>query len=204
MRIARSKGREGIRHSRFGWRSLSLSGKECHQASAEKGRPSVEANDSPGEKVMTPLHPNQVWVLRIRAGIAAVIALLVVTLFDLGVLRETALPAGAVPGFVALLALLAVIVLPPRRYRAWGYREEVDELHVRHGLFTRVRSVVPFGRVQHIDIAHGPVERRFGLATLILHTAGTRGAAVPLPGLLHEEAERMRDRIRAKIRQDLV
>ena len=164
----------------------------------------MEANDSPGERVMTPLHPNQIWVIRIRAAIAAVVALVVFVLLDVGLLRETALPAWTAPGLVALLALLAVVVLPPRRYRAWGYREEEHELHVRYGLFTRVRTVVPFGRVQHIDIAHGPIERRFGLATLILHTAGTRGAAVPLPGLLHEEAERMRDRIRAKIRQDLV
>lgn len=164
----------------------------------------MEANDSADERVMTPLHPNQIWVIRIRAGLAALVALLMVSLLDVGLLRDTALPVGAVPGVVALLALLAVLVLPPRRYRAWGYREEEDELHVRYGLFTRVRTVVPFGRVQHIDVAHGPVERRFGLATLILHTAGTRGAAVPLPGLLHEEAERMRDRIRAKIRQDLV
>ena len=164
----------------------------------------MEANDSAGERVMTPLHPNQIWVIRIRAGIAAVIALVVASMIDVGLLRDTALPAGAVPGVVALVVLLAVLVLPPRRYRAWGYCEEEDELHVRYGLFTRVRTVVPFGRVQHIDVAHGPIERRFGLATLILHTAGTRGAAVPLPGLLHEEAERMRDRIRAKIRQDLV
>ena len=68
---------------------------------------------------------------------------------------------------------------------------------------TRIRTVVPFGRVQHIDVAQGPIERSFGLATLILHTAGTRGASVPLPGLLFDEAERMRDRIRVKIRQDL-
>ena len=59
----------------------------------------------------------------------------------------------------------------------------------------RTRTVVPFGRVQHIDVSEGPVERRFRLATLILHTAGTRSAAVSLPGLTREEAESMRDRI---------
>jgi hypothetical protein len=67
-----------------------------------------------------------------------------------------------------------------------------------------VRTVVPFGRVQHIDTTQGPIERRLGLATLILHTAGTRSAAVSLPGLREADAEQMRDRIRAKIRQDLV
>ena len=62
---------------------------------------------------------------------------------------------------------------------------------------------MPFARVQHIDLAQGPIERRYGLARLILHTAGTRGASIPLPGLAREEAEAMRDRIRAKIREDL-
>ena len=125
-------------------------------------------------------------------------------------MRAAAGDAGArlalCPATVAAGSLLwrSSRCLPRRRYRAWGYREGEDELHVRRGLLVRVRTIVPFGRVQHIDVAQGPIERRFGLATLILHTAGTRGASVPLPGLPHGEAERMRDRIRAKIRQDLV
>ena len=157
----------------------------------------------PAEAAMTPLHPNQVWVLRIRAAILALFLILASAMADLGPLRETLLTPGLLPALVAVLALAGIIILPTRRYRAWGYREEEDELHIRFGLWVRIRTVVPFGRVQHIDIANGPIERRFGLATLILHTAGTRGAAVPLPGLKHAEAERMRDRIRAKIRQEL-
>ena len=153
---------------------------------------------------MQPLHPNQIWVLRIRGLITFLFLLVPAVLVDIGPLRDTNVPAGLLPGALALLALLALIVLLRRRYRAWGYQESEDELQVRHGVWTRVRTVVPFGRVQHIDVAQGPIERPFGLATLILHTAGTRGAAVPLPGLLHADAEAMRDRIRAKIRQDLV
>jgi hypothetical protein len=158
----------------------------------------------PDESTMSPLHPSYVRVLRIRGLISAAPFLALAAGLDFGPLRETPVPAGIVPGAVLLLAAVLIVLLPPRRYRAWGYREAEDELHVGSGLLFRTRTVVPFGRVQHIDVAHGPIERRFGLATLILHTAGTRGAAVPLPGLLHDEAERMRDRIRAKIRQDLV
>jgi membrane protein YdbS with pleckstrin-like domain len=164
---------------------------------------SVEAGQ-PHAGAMTPLHPNFVWVMRIRAAILAFFLTTAGWFADAGLLRETPLPAGLLPGLVALLALIGLVVLPTRRYRAWGYREEEDELHIRFGLWTRFRTVVPFGRVQHIDIASGPIERRFGLATLILHTAGTRGAAVPLPGLAHDLAESMRDRIRVKIRQELV
>ena len=163
----------------------------------------METNESSAERLMTPLHPNQLWVFRIRGAIAAVVVVAGAMTLDFSLLRETALRPGLVPAAVGLLALAAILLLPRRRYCAWGYCEEEDELHVRSGLFTRVRTLVPFGRVQHIDVAHGPIERRFGLATLILHTAGTRGAAVPLPGLLHGDAEAMRDRIRAKIRQDL-
>jgi membrane protein YdbS with pleckstrin-like domain len=158
----------------------------------------------PEESIMLPVHPDQVWVLRIRGLITAAPFVALALALDFGPLRETPVPAGVVPGAVLLVALILLVLLPPRRYRAWGYREEEDELHVGSGLLFRSRTVVPFGRVQHIDVAHGPIERRFGLATLILHTAGTRGAAVPLPGLRHDDAERMRDRIRAKIRQDLV
>ena len=152
---------------------------------------------------MTPLHPSLLWVLRIRAAIVLVPLLVASIGFDLGPLRETGLPAWHLPALVAIVGLVLFLALPNRRYRAWAWREDEDELHVRHGLFVRTHTIVPFGRVQHIDIAQGPLERGFGLSTLILHTAGTRGAAVPLPGLERGLAEHLRDRIRGKIRQEL-
>jgi membrane protein YdbS with pleckstrin-like domain len=161
-----------------------------------------EAHAAPA--AVTLLHPNQIWVLAIRAGLFA--ALLVIAAFaaDMGPLRRTPLAPFVLPISVLMVGLLATLILPRRRYRRWGYKEGEDELEIRRGMVMRVRTIVPFGRVQHIDVAQGPIQRPFGLATLILHTAGTQGAAVPLPGLLHADAEAMRDRIRAKIRQDLV
>ena len=153
---------------------------------------------------MTPLDPRQIKVLRVRALLAAVLLTAIAVGLCLGPLRQTAIPLGVLPATVAALGLLAALILPGRRYRAWGYREAEDELHVRHGLLVRTETAVPFARVQHIDLAQGPIERRYGLARLILYTAGTRGASVPLPGLAREEAERMRDRIRSKIRADLL
>ena len=163
----------------------------------------MQIEDQAAGEPMSPLHPNQLWVLRIRGLLAAVPLMIAALAADLGPLRETPFPLGWASGAALLVLAAAWLVLPGRRYRAWGYREEEDELHIRSGLLVRTATVVPFGRVQHIDIAHGPIERRLGLATLVLHTAGTRGASVPLPGLLQAEAERMRDRIRGKIRQDL-
>lgn len=157
----------------------------------------------PADAPMRPLDPAQKWVLRVRALIL-VLALLAMSLaLDAGPLRELETPPGLAPGIVGLLGLAGLLVLPGRRYRAWSYREDEDELQVRSGLLFRLHRIVPFGRVQHIDIAQGPIERAFGVATLILHTAGTRGSSVPLPGLARAEAEAMRDRIRSKIRQEL-
>jgi membrane protein YdbS with pleckstrin-like domain len=152
---------------------------------------------------MTPLDPDQVKVLRIRTALACAVLVAAAFVADLA-LRDAPVPHYALTGAMLMLALAALLVLPRRRYRAWGYDEGEEELAIRRGMLVRVRTIVPFGRVQHIDVAQGPIERRFGLATLILHTAGTRGAAVPLPGLKQELAEAMRDRIRAKIRQDLM
>ena len=153
---------------------------------------------------MTPLDPRQIKVLRIRTGLFVLAAALIAFVLDLGPLRETVLPPLAVPGLVLLLGLALAAVYPPRRYRGWGYREGEEEIEIRRGRMIRVRTIVPFGRVQHIDVAQGPIQRPFGLATLVLHTAGTHGASVRLPGLRHDDAEAIRDRIRAKIKQDLV
>lgn len=153
---------------------------------------------------MLPLHRGQLSVLRVRAAIIALVLIAVILGADLEPLRETPVPFGAISGPVAVLLILWALWSPGRRYRSWGYSVEEEELHIRQGLWTRVRTVVPFGRVQHIDVAQGPIERHFGVGRLILHTAGTRSSAVALPGLEIGEAGRIRDVIRSRIRQDLV
>ncbi|HEV2078723.1 MAG TPA: PH domain-containing protein [Allosphingosinicella sp.] len=117
---------------------------------------------------------------------------------------ERAIPPGLVAGPALLIALLLVLVMPERRYRAWGYEVTEDELHVQNGIWLRTHTIVPFGRVQHIDVSQGPFERRYGVGALTLHTAGTRASAVVLPGLGLDDAERLRDEIRGQIRQDLI
>jgi hypothetical protein len=153
---------------------------------------------------VNPLQPRHLTLLRIHYGLAALLLLAGIIYGDGVLARQDWWPAGVASGAGAFLLLIAVVLLPARRYRAWGYEEGEDELVVKHGLMVRKLTVVPFGRVQHIDVAQGPVQRMLGLATLVLNTAGTRGAAVRLPGLLHPQAETMRDHIRAKIRQDLM
>lgn len=153
---------------------------------------------------MTLLHPGQLWVLRVSAGAAASIVLALVIVADFAWRPFEAFAPGLASVAAALLLGALAIWMPKRRYRSWGYRLDEDELHIRSGLWVRTHTIVPAGRVQHIDVGQGPLERRFGVGTLILHTAGTRNSAVVLPGLGFEEAGRIRDIIRSKIKQDLV
>jgi len=98
-------------------------------------------------------------------------------------------------GLVALLMLIRLILLR-RSLRSWGYAERADDLLVRRGLMIRRLSIVPYGRMQFVDVTAGPLERLFGLATIQLHTAAAASDAT-IPGLAPEEASRLRDRLTA-------
>lgn len=114
--------------------------------------------------------------------------------------EEFGIPAWLPALLVAVAMLWPVLIAPSRRFAAWGYHETGDALEVAHGVWTRIATVVPYRRVQHIDVSQGPVERMFGVARLVLHTAGTAHSQVVLPGLTREHAETMRERIRTHIR----
>ena len=111
-------------------------------------------------------------------------------------------PFGLVIGLVVFLALALVIRVPGRRWQARGYDMGADRLRVVRGVLWRSDTVVPFGRVQHIDVDQGPIERALDIATLTLHTAGNHNASVKLPGLKHETARTLRETIRQRIRRD--
>lgn len=150
------------------------------------------------DETLRPLHPAYQKLLRWRWTIRSLIAVTVL-LFVEGV---TPVPSGvlSVPG--AILAGLLIWLLPPRQYRRWAYRAGDDALRVTQGFLFHTDVTVPFGRVQHIDVSQGPLERGQGLGRLTLYTAGVHNAAVQLPGLLHGDAVRLREEIRARIRRD--
>jgi uncharacterized protein len=99
-------------------------------------------------------------------------------------------------GGAGAVAAVGLLLLPfvGRRYRSWGYAEREDDLLVRRGVAFARLSVVPYGRMQFIDVTAGPLERSFGLATVRLHTAAAATDA-RIPGLDREEAGRLRDRL---------
>jgi uncharacterized protein len=83
-----------------------------------------------------------------------------------------------------------------RRVAAWGYAERNQDLMVRRGVLIRRQSVIPYGRMQFIDVTAGPVERSLGLATLRMHTAAAASDA-RIPGLDREVAASLRDQLAA-------
>lgn len=87
-------------------------------------------------------------------------------------------------------------LLAGRNWASWGYAERADDLLVTHGVLFKELVVVPYGRMQFVDVTAGPMDRRFGIAKVELHTASTATDAV-IPGLTPEEAERLRDRLAA-------
>ncbi|HEY3462868.1 MAG TPA: PH domain-containing protein [Gaiellaceae bacterium] len=118
--------------------------------------------------------------------------LVVVGLLLAGAVSGSA-PAFGLAGAVAVTAALLCRFVG-RRYRSWGYAEREDDLLVRRGVMFARLSVVPYGRMQFIDVTAGPLERAFGLATVRLHTAAAATDA-RIPGLEREEAARLRDRL---------
>ena len=100
-------------------------------------------------------------------------------------------------GWLALLVLSGWLIYwrPPRLYRSWGYRIDDRVLETRSGLLFQVTRLLPLGRVQHVDLQRGPLERAFGLASLVLHTAGTHEATTTIPGLEAGAAASLRDHL---------
>ncbi|ADV28711.1 membrane-flanked domain [Pseudoxanthomonas suwonensis 11-1] len=88
------------------------------------------------------------------------------------------------------------------RHRRIGWKLDDDGFATRRGGWWRSETLVPVSRVQHLDLERGPLERRLGLATLVVHTAGTRMAAVKLPLLALEDAELLRDRLARQVEHD--
>jgi membrane protein YdbS with pleckstrin-like domain len=130
-----------------------------------------------------------VWIL--RAALAAVV--LGAVTGALSVVLDG--PAWVGPVVFTVLFLFGT-VRAHLRYESWSYRVRANSLFLDRGVFTRVRTVVPYVRIQHVDASRGPVERAFGLATVVVYTAGSRGADVSIPGLTPERADDLQDRLK--------
>ncbi|GAA1761126.1 PH domain-containing protein [Luedemannella helvata] len=139
-----------------------------------------------------PVSPKLLWLELISLAVAVlwiVVPSLVVWLFWRSWVPLTVGAIAVVVGVIRALLL-------PRVVKAWGYAERADDLLVRHGRVVRRLSIVPYGRMQFVDVTAGPLERAFGLATVQMHTAAAASNA-RVPGLDPQEAARLRDRLTA-------
>ena len=125
------------------------------------------------------------------SGLAAVLVVAVAT--PLGWLAAAVLGGGVL--MLSAAGAAACWLWPPVRYRHTRYRIDAHGVTIRRGVVWRTVTSVPTSRVQHTDVLRGPVERYFDLATLVIHTAGTRNASVALGGLGHRAALDLRDRL---------
>jgi membrane protein YdbS with pleckstrin-like domain len=133
-------------------------------------------------------------LLRARRIQVAVVAVVVAAIGGLIVGAAGTPVIGLIVAVVLLAVGLAGEWFVARRVAAWGYAERDDDLMVRRGVLIRRQSVVPYGRMQFIDVTAGPVERSLGLATVRMHTAAAASDA-RIPGLERAEASRLRDQL---------
>jgi len=99
-------------------------------------------------------------------------------------------------GVLALVWLWAATVIW-RQVRAIGYVEREDDLLLRKGVMFRSLVVVPYGRMQYVDVTAGPLARALGIASVQLHTAAP-GTDATIDGLEPAEAARLRDRLASR------
>jgi len=167
----------------------------------------ASAEALPGERpsivdgTLRPLDPRYVNLQQqigwITAAVLAVIAVPISIMLAIAIATTfwaVSMIVASVFGFLIFLTWW-LVAWPPVSYRYVSYRVDADGLEIRSGVYFRSVTTVPKSRVQHTDVSQGPLQRRYGLATLTVHTAGTEHAEVPLPGLPHDIALRIRDHL---------
>jgi membrane protein YdbS with pleckstrin-like domain len=136
----------------------------------------------------------RLWQMRcLELGVSTVVVAVIAVVIG-AANSGNASTVGIVVG-AAVLVVGGLLLFPVyRRFRAWSYQEREEDLVVSRGLMFRRQSVVPYGRMQFVDVTAGPIERVFKLSTVKLHTAAAASDA-RIPGLEQAEAARLRDRL---------
>ena len=99
-----------------------------------------------------------------------------------------------IPAGIFIVISVWTLAILPRQARAYGYQLREDDLVFRRGILWQRIVAVPYGRMQLIDITHGPLERGFGIAQLKFVTAAATTGVV-IPGLPQATAETLRDHL---------
>ena len=147
------------------------------------------------------VEPNYRHVLRARLVVPALLIAIGAIVADQVVLSDTPVN-GVLSILIPLLALLVVTDIPQRTYRRLRYRLSARRLQSVRGWLFYTDTLVPFVRVQHLDVTRGPLDKLFGTASLVVHTAGTHNSIVTINGLTPDRAAEIRDIIREHVQSD--
>lgn len=142
---------------------------------------------------MESLHPRvlSVWILKsvLLASVLAAAAGFLGAFFLDG--AGLTLGAGVFAGVLVLLVAYQVV-----RFRVWGFEIRDDCVYLQRGVFVNVKTLMPFVRIQHVDTQRSPLERIVGLSSIVVYTAGSRGADATIPGLLPDQATGLRETLK--------
>ncbi len=105
-------------------------------------------------------------------------------------------PTGTASFIILIIGIIFSIIFPQLAYKYWSFDVRENEIFLVRGIFTRVKTLAPYSKIQHIDLQQSILDRMYHIAKLVLYTAGTRGADVVIPGLPLEYAEDLRDRLK--------
>ena len=140
----------------------------------------------------TPVSPKLISARRVTLGLSYLLVVVaIVALFVVPGVPRWAAVAAVVAALVVLVWLWWLI---GRRVRSFGYAERGDDLLVTSGIMFRRLVIVPYGRMQLVDVKAGPIDRWLGVTTVQLHTASATTDA-SIPGLEPEVAAELRDRL---------
>ena len=128
---------------------------------------------------LDPVDPAYTQVLRVATALNLIPLAIGASVFDYLLIRHIGGPYGLITALAWLVAIIVIISFPSRRVSRWGYKIGAGQLRVARGWLFRTDTIVPFVRVQHIDVGQGPVERWFGLSHVWVVEKTAAGRAQP-------------------------
>lgn len=146
-----------------------------------------------------------VWIIYyIRRTLFLIVISFVLDYFVLSEMGKWPFFFGFFPLVIFIFGAIFTIVFPKLKYNNWFFELKDDELLLKRGVVTKISSTAPYCRIQHIDIAQNIIERMFGLSSLVVYTAGTKGADLVIPGLPHYYAQELQNKLKEYTIEDAV
>lgn len=154
------------------------------------------------------LNPDIVKIWRINFSISLVFTTLFVFLMEYiflsDVIESKFYLTGMLTFLVFLLNLLRILIFPKLMYKNWDFEIAEREIYIKRGIFTHIKTLVPFNRIQHLDVQQSFIDRSFELSKLVIYTAGTKDGAIYIPGLPLHYAEELRDYLKQFVLEEAI